>query len=69
MDILTVYTKNGAVVGNYIPVQAAFLLDIELNELQWAIEEFGRCDSKDAIALPLGERYEPYDEWYARQDR
>jgi hypothetical protein len=65
--MITVYTNHGAVVGNYNAVRAAHLLDIEVEDLVWAIENFGRADSIDGVAIPFGVPYEPYDEWYAKQ--
>jgi hypothetical protein len=67
--MVTVYTKRGAVVGNYTPKNAALLLSVQEEDLNWAIEEHGRCDGIDAVALPFGERFERYDEWYAKQPR
>jgi hypothetical protein len=42
-------------------------MDLDLHDLNWAIEEYGRCDGIDGVAVPFGEPYEPYDEWYAKQ--
>jgi hypothetical protein len=68
-NLLTVYTHRGAVIGNYKAERAAYLIDIPRADLEWAIEEYGRCDGTDGVALPWGERFETYDEWYAKQTR
>ncbi len=67
--ILTVYTNHGAVVGNYNVKNTAQILDLPEDDVNWAIEEFGRVDSIDGVALPFGECFETYDEWYAKQER
>jgi hypothetical protein len=67
--ILTVYTNHGAVVGNYDVKNTAHLLDLQEEDVKWAIEQFGRCDSIDGVAYPFGERFERYNEWYAKQPR
>jgi hypothetical protein len=69
MKTMTVYTKHGAVVGNYHMIIAAHLIDVQPEDLEWAIEEYGRCDGIDGVVLPFGERWMPYDEWYASQKR
>jgi len=67
--MITVYTKHGAVVGNYTLKRAADILDLQEEDLVWSILEYGRCDSIDGVALPFGARFETYDEWYAEQER
>jgi hypothetical protein len=49
-----VYTKHGALVeANVDSERAAFLLDIQVQDLLWAIEEFGLASTHDAFAVKI----------------
>ena len=49
-----VYTKHGALVeANVDSERAAFLLDIQIQDLLWAIEEFGLASTHDAFAVKI----------------
>lgn len=50
MHILVKDKRTG--VEEWIPLQAAAaLMDLNAEEVEWALEEFGECESVDHIAI------------------
>lgn len=40
---------------------AARIADLDPDEIEWAIEQMGRCDVEEWAILPEGATYTPYD--------
>lgn len=59
-ETFTVYTLHGAVVEDNInAARAAELIDVQEEDLAWAIENYGCCAGPDlSMALPFGERFQ-----------
>jgi hypothetical protein len=41
--------------------EAARATELDPDEIEWAIEQVGRCDTDDWAILPEGATYTPYD--------
>ena len=41
--------------------EAARITELDPEEIEWAIEEVGRCDTEEWAILPEGVTYTPYD--------
>jgi hypothetical protein len=41
--------------------EAARITELEPDDIEWAIEQVGRCDAEEWAILPEGGTYTPYD--------
>ena len=41
--------------------EAARITQLDPDEIEWAIEQVGRCDTEKCAVLPEGAAYTPYD--------
>lgn len=46
--------------------EAARITELDPDEIEWAIEQVGRCDVEDWAILPEGATYMPYDSGQSR---
>lgn len=62
---LDVWTPEGVKVRACVdPSDAARLMELAPEDIEWAIEEYGRCDAPGFIAVPCGQD-QPKGDWEA----
>lgn len=62
-DLLDFWNPEGVLIEYAINAQrAAYLLELDVHDVEWAMEEAGRCDSQHGTVVWLGQAWSKWED-------